>query len=268
MGLLTFGAVPEGGVKGPYANVAAALTALRAEASPSDGDIYQLTAGDLYVAHATSSALPFLVPADIAARFTLGALLSTASGDGIIAPADDLTAVTNRGWSTSGITGNGTVTKAVDGAAIFTATGSGDLADLRFDFDETPTSILVYAKISAATGTVDTNSGLYAGNNSKYQRLSWTSGAAGTWDYLLGVNPITAQLGSLTSTTDTYLWSVLDGSSAAALCGMWTADGLTLVHERDDTNAAAVKYIRLRCGHTGGVGATCEWDELAAIALS
>ena len=268
MGLLDFGTVAEEGVKGPYANVAAALTALRAAASPSDGDIYQLTAGDLYIAHGTSSDLPFLVPADLAARFTLGDLLSTVNGDCIIAPADDLTAVTGRGWTTANSTGNATVTKAVDGAAILTGSASGDDADLRFVFDETPTSILVFAKISAATGTIDTNTGLYTGNNTNFQRLSWTSGAAGTWDYLLGINPIGGQLGSLTGTTATYLWSILDGSAADALCGLWTPDGLTLVTERDDNNSGAVKYIRIRTGYTGGAGASSSWDELAAIALS
>ena len=150
MGLLDFGSTPEEGVKGPYATFDAAMTALRA-ASASDGDIYQLTAGDLFVARLTSHASGgILIPADLDAAYTIGNVASNASGDAYWTSSDDWTTADGRGFDDSATSGNGVVGDASGGGVRLTSGGVSGGARIRFTPTSTTNSMLLMYRVTAS----------------------------------------------------------------------------------------------------------------------
>jgi len=131
MGLLDFGAVPEGGVKGPYATYSAALAAVQADASAADGDVYELDSGDLYVAQSIGSSWG-LIPSRWADA--ISADVSNASGSALRIAGETLATTLARGWIE--VNSNGTITESGDALRLDSGTNNNDYATLRF----TPTT--------------------------------------------------------------------------------------------------------------------------------
>jgi len=139
MGLLDFGAVPEGGVKGPYADYSAALAALRADAGAADGDVYELDSGDVYVAQSIGSSFG-LIPSKWADQIQED--MSNATGSALRIAGESKATTLGRGW-TELLQNGGTITESGDALRLDSGTTSSGLARLQF----VPTSGL-----SSATG--------------------------------------------------------------------------------------------------------------------
>jgi len=133
MGLLDFGSTPEGGVKGPYTDYDTALTALRADATASDGDVYQLDSGDLYVAQSIGSSFG-LIPAKWADQ--IQGDMSNASGSALRIAGESLATTLARGWVE--FNNVGTITESGDALRLDSSDTSNGYAQLQF----TPTSTL------------------------------------------------------------------------------------------------------------------------------
>ena len=133
MGLLDFGTVPEGGVKGPYATYGAALAAVQADASAADGDVYQLTSGDVFVAQSIGSSFG-LIPAKWADQ--IQGDMSNASGSALRIAGESKATTLARGWVENNNVG--TITESGDALRLDSSDTSGGYAQLKF----TPTSTL------------------------------------------------------------------------------------------------------------------------------
>jgi hypothetical protein len=251
MGLLDFGTVAEEGVKGPYANFGAAMTALRADASPSDGDIYQLTAGDLFVARLTSHASGgILIPAELDANFTIGSVASNASGDAYWTSSDDWTPADGRGFDDSATSGGGVVGDASGGGVRLTSGAVSGGARIRFTPTSTTNSMLLMYRVAAVTGDVPRATGWSIFQGTYVLRVVASAGSAGAPRIVDsgGTTELGGVAGSLTSSVvGDYVWQVLDSSAARALSRVLTSDQAGgQVVERDDLAQDATKdYIQI-----------------------
>jgi hypothetical protein len=138
MPFLDFGISPEEGVKGPYADYDTALAALRADAGASDGDLYELDSGDVYVAQSIGSAFG-LIPARWVDQ--ISGDMSNASGSALRITGESKATTLARGW--------------VEFNNVGTITESGDA--LRLDSSDTPSG---YAQLQfTPTSTLSTSTG-------------------------------------------------------------------------------------------------------------
>ena len=141
MPFLDFGISPEEGLKGPYADYTTALAALRADAGASDGDVYELDSGDVYVAQSIGSSFG-LIPAKWVDQIQED--VSNASGSALRIAGESKATTLARGWVEL-LQNGGTITESGDALRLDSGTTSSGLARLEF----VPTSGL-----SSATGFI------------------------------------------------------------------------------------------------------------------
>ncbi len=268
MGLLDFGSTPDSGVKGPYADYDAALTALRADATASDGDLYQLDDGRTFAA--LTGDLGWLVPPRAYDR--ISGLVINATGNAEFTKADDLAAVTGRGWVV--IASGGTVTKSADAALIINSgTPQTKTSELRF----TPTTAvakgLFIAKITGITGSVMANCNLNFVTGAINMRLTLTRSAAGGIDLLSAYNTVEADSrGGLThSTVSTPIWLAIevDDTTAATLQRVFQLDSdPQIVVEKQHVTTTTSSFMRFYAVNTTGPTHEIQCEEAAVFRYS
>ena len=162
MGLLDFGAVAEEGVKGPYADYDTALTALRADAGASDGDVYQLNNGLIYLANTSGPSI--LLPPDLHSQGWTHH--SNATGDAYFTSSDALADVSGRGWDVTDNEVGASVTKSAGSALVMTGGSSSNYARVKFTpTANAQTSTLAIVKASStATSILHVNGFIQSGN--------------------------------------------------------------------------------------------------------
>jgi len=265
MGLLDFGAVPEGGVKGPYADYSTALAALRADAGASDGDVYQLTDGRMF--SALTGDLGWLLPPRAYGR-TSG-LVVNATGNAEFAKADALGDVTGRGWAA--VLSSGTVTKSA-GAALIVNSGTPATKTATFQFTPTTavTKGLFIFKITGITGSVMANGNVYINTGSISMRLTLTRSAAGGIDLLSAYNTVEPDSrGGLThSTISTPIWLAIevDDTSTTTLQRVIQLDSdPQIVVEKQHVTTTTDSGIKFYAANTTGVVHEIQCEEAAAF---
>jgi hypothetical protein len=263
MGLLDFGAVPEGGVKGPYADYSTALAALRADAGASDGDVYQLTDGRIF--SALTGDLGWLLPPRAYGRAS--GLVVNATGNAEFAKADALAAVLARGWSATE-NGTGTATKSAAAALVVSAPSNG--ASVLFDFVPTANldAGLILFKLTGITGAVMGNANVIINTGSKSVRLSVSYLAAGGVSLLQSGTAAEAdQKGDLSSvTTPVWVAIEIDEASATTLQRALPLEGdEALVVERDEGVSTAQSVIRIYAANTTSSAHELQIEELVAV---
>ena len=200
MGLLDFGSTPEGGVKGPYTDYDTALTALRADATASDGDAYQLDSGQLFAAY-TSEGPGILIPSDLYPQ--IDAYVSNATGIAHQTIDDTQADLVARGWTTT-TSGSGTITGG-DGSAfrLDTVTGSSTSAEIQFASSTNTPRVLMLTKIQPIVGTTLSASRHRIFSGARYLQMSSTDGVLGQFDtYDFGSNArVVGTIGQFTDTT-------------------------------------------------------------------
>ena len=192
MGLLTFGAVPEGGVKGPYATYVAALAALQADAGAADGDVYQLNSGDTYVAQSIGSSFG-LIPSKWADA--ISGDMSNVSGSALRIAGESKATTLGRGWAES--LSNGTITETGDALRFDSSTTASGFANLLFTPTTGPatsTGVLVALVIQMIdASTLDSSAYVEIRDGAKKRRLALDNlGVAGgvAWHSSSSSSPI------------------------------------------------------------------------------
>ena len=123
---------------GPYADYSTALAALRADSSASDGDVYVLNSGDVYVAQSIGSSFG-LIPSAWADQIQED--MSNATGSALRIAGETLLTTLGRGWTE--FNNVGTITESGDALRFDSSTTNNGYAQLHFS----PTSGL-----SSSTG--------------------------------------------------------------------------------------------------------------------
>ena len=268
MGLLDFGAVPEGGVKGPYADYDTALTALRADAGASDGDAYQLTSGQLFAAY-TSEGPGILIPSDLYPQ--INAYVSNATGIAHQTTADTQADLVARGWTTP-TSGSGTITGG-DGSAfrLDTVTGSSTSAEIQFASSTSTPRVLMLTKIQPIVGTTLSVSRHRVFSGARYLQMSSTDGVLGQFDtYDYGSNArVSGTIGQFTDTTAQWYMMVYNEDSTNNVAFWARLDGPP--EERVSVQIGALPAnAGLFLGHAaarGSVGSQCSFDVYETHAL-
>ena len=217
MGLLDFGSTPEEGVKGPYTDYDAALTALRADASASDGDAYQLDSGQLFAAY-VSEGPGILIPSDLYPRVT--GYVDNASGDSYLTTADTKADLTGRGWTITE-SNEGTVTGG-DGSAFrldagTNVGGSDDAAALEFIPSSSQSSAICLVKMQPISGGLTGQSiasAIYTG--ARRLRVSCSDGSNGAFNVVDsggGNTNLAAAIGAITETSATWFLTYVDATA-------------------------------------------------------
>lgn len=201
MGFLTFGVTAEAGVKGPYADYDTALTALRADATASDGDVYQLD-NDMIFAAYVSEGPGILIPSDLYERVDAYVANSGDPGIAYLRSSDTEAEILARGWTIEegGIAtvtgGSGSPFRCDTGAG-----GTSDTAFLRF----TPTTAVSDALLLIKAQTVS-GAAMYQGyaaafyDESKAVRISGTNGTAGDHVQVGSSGPLSGSIGEVSET--------------------------------------------------------------------
>lgn len=216
MGLLDFGSTPEGGVKGPYTDYDTALTALRADASASDGDVYQLDNGQLFAAY-TSEGPGILIPSDLYPR--ISAYVSNASGEGYLTTADSKADITARGWviteSNAGtVTGGDGSAFRLDGGTNIG--GPSDLAAIGFTPTASQSSAICLIKGQPILGSA-IGQAYFCSMRDGANRfdISQNDGSTGHFNvFNTGTSPLAAAIGSITETSATWFVSTFDTTAS------------------------------------------------------
>lgn len=165
MPFLDFGISPEEGVKGPYADYATALAALRADAGASDGDLYQLDNGLVYAANTSGPGI--LMPSDLHSQGWTHH--TNATGSAYFTSVDDEDTdgdLTNRGWDVSDNETGASVSKVGGSALVMTGGTGSNYARVKF----TPTTnaqastLVIWKASSSATSLLYLNGFVQAGN--------------------------------------------------------------------------------------------------------
>ena len=216
MGLLDFGSTPEGGVKGPYTDYDAALTALRADATASDGDAYQLDSGQLFAAY-TSEGPGILIPSDLYPR--VSGYVSNASGDSYLTTADTKADLTTRGWVITE-DNEGTVTGG-DGSAFrldagTNIGGSSDTAALGFTPTSNQTSMISLIKGQPILGTAIGQAYMCSlRDGSNRFDIAPNDGATGSFNVFgTGTSALAAAIGSIDETAATWFVMLFDTTAS------------------------------------------------------
>jgi hypothetical protein len=162
MGLLDFGAVADSGINGPYADYDTALTALRADASASDGDVYQLNNGLVYLANVSGAKI--LLPPDLHSQGWTHH--TNATGSAYFTSSDALADVSGRGWDVTDNEVGASVTKSAGSALVMTGGSSSNYARVKFTpTANAQTSTLAIVKASStATSILHVNGFIQSGN--------------------------------------------------------------------------------------------------------
>ena len=199
---------------GPYADYDTALTALRADSSASDGDVYQL-ANDMVFNAYVSEGPGILIPSDLYDR--VSAYVDNASGDAYFVAADTEAEIVARGWGVSDSNG-GSVTGG-NGSAFRCDSGgaSNGTAIISFTPSAAVTTCLVIAKLQAVTGSArpDQSYAISHYDNVDEMRVVSTAGANGAFQIYGGSNTIlSAQIGKITDTSATWFVMYSDRSTS------------------------------------------------------
>ena len=224
MGLLDFGAVAEGGVKGPYTDYDTALTALRADAGANDGDAYQLDSGQLFAAY-TSEGPGILIPSDLYPQ--IDAYVSNATGIAHQTTADTQADLVARGWTTT-TRGSGTITGG-DGSPfrLDTVTGNATGASIVFLPTTNATHSLMLIKIQPISGTSTAITRLRIYTGTHYFQISCTDGVLGQFDtYQFATNgPVPETLGQFTDTTAQWYLMLYNNTNTNSVAYWTRIDG-------------------------------------------
>ena len=201
MGLLDFGAVADSGVKGPYADYDAAITALRSDVTASDGDLYQLD-NDMTFNAFVSEGPGILIPSDLYDR--VSGYVDNASGDAYFISADTEAEIVARGWvivennngTVSG--GNGSPFRCDSGTS---AGGAADTGAIQFTPSSSQSSIIQIVKLDTA-GTAIRPEQSYACSHydgSRVLRVVSTAGSVGAFGIYSSLNTLlSAAVGAFT----------------------------------------------------------------------
>ena len=268
MGLLDFGTVAEGGVKGPYTDYDTALTALRADAGANDGDAYQLDSGQLFAAY-TSEGPGILIPSDLYPQ--INAYVSNATGIAHQTTADTQADLVARGWTTP-TSGSGTITGG-DGSAfrLDTVTGSSPSAEIQFAPATSTPRVLMLTKIQPIVGTTLSVSRPRVFSGARYLQMSSTDGVLGQFDtYDYGSNArVSGTIGQVTDTTAQWYMMVYNEDSTNNVAFWARLDGPP--EERVSVQIGALPAnAGLFLGHAaarGSVGSQCSFDVYETHAL-
>jgi len=235
---------------GPYADYSTALAALRADSSASDGDVYVLNDGRAF--KALTGDIGWLLPSRAYNR-TSG-LVVNATGNAEFTKADDLAAVTGRGWVTS-ITGVGTVTKSA-GAALICSSPNPATSSAMLEF--TPTTALTKGlaifKITGITGGQRANNNLWLYTGAAFFRFTLANGSAGSVGILESFSTVDADAKGNLSTVTAPVWIALevDNTSTDAPQKAYLLDGddMLLIEEGDVTNSTVTSKVALYTANT------------------
>jgi len=216
MGFFSWGITPSEGVKGPYADYDTALTALRADAGASDGDLYQL-ANDMTFNAFTSEGPGILIPSDLYDR--VSGYVSNVTGASYLTTSDSKTDLTTRGWAVTE-SNEGTVTGGEGSAfrcdAGTNIGGSSDSAILSFTPSSSQTSVLLLVKLQPISGTLNGQSyapGIYTGADQF--RVVCTDGSNGSFNVLQsGTTNLSAAIGDITETAATWFVMYCDTTAS------------------------------------------------------
>ena len=138
-------------LKGPYADYDAALTALRADSGASDGDVYQLNNGLVYLANTSGPSI--LLPPDLHSQGWTHH--SNATGDAYFTSSDALADVSGRGWDVTDNETGASVTKSAGSALVMTAGTGSNYARVKFTpTANSQTSTLVIWKASSSAASL------------------------------------------------------------------------------------------------------------------
>ena len=200
MPFLDFGVSPaSGGPKGPYADYQTALDALRADTGASDGDLYQLDSGRLFVA-LTSSGPGILIPSDLYPR--VSGYASNASGDAHFVVTDTEAEILARGWTIT--EQNAGVVSGGGGSAFRTDAGTNiggpfDNASIHFTPTSAQTSVLLLVKAQPILGTFNGQSFFVRTlTGADDFRISCTNGALGSFSVIQsGTTNLSAAVGAI-----------------------------------------------------------------------
>ena len=268
MGLLDFGAVADSGINGPYADYDAALTALRADASASDGDVYQLNNGQLFAAY-TSEGPGILIPSDLYPQ--IDAYVSNATGIAHQTTADTQAALVARGWTTA-TTGSGTITGGSGSAfRLDTVTGTSTSAEIQFASSTSTPRVLLLTKIQPIVGTTLAASRHRVFSGARYLQMSSTDGVLGQFDtYNFGSNArVSGTIGQFTDTTAQWYLMVYNEDSTNNVAYWTRLDGPP--EERVSVQIGALPAnAALFLSHAavrGSVGSQCSFDVYETHAL-
>ena len=189
---------------GPYASYDAALTALRSDVTASDGDLYQLDSGRLFVA-LTSSGPGILIPSDLYPR--VSGYVSNASGNAHFVFTDTEAEIVARGWTVA--ENNAGVVSGGGGSPFRTDGGTNiggpfDSASISFIPTAAQTSVLLLVKAQPISGTLNGQSWFVRTlTGADDFRISATNGALGSFSVMQGgTTNLTAAVGAIQNGTD------------------------------------------------------------------
>ena len=161
-------------LKGPYADYDTALTALRADTSASDGDVYQLDNGLIYLANTSGPGI--LLPPDLHSQGWTHH--SNATGDAYFTSSDALADVSGRGWDATDNETGATVTKTAGSALVMTGGTSNNFARLKFTpTTNTQDTILLVIKATSTTTTFKATNG-YLQSGTFWMNFALANGSA------------------------------------------------------------------------------------------
>ena len=274
MGLLDFGAVADSGVKGPYTDYDAAITALRSDVTASDGDLYQLD-NDMTFNAFVSEGPGILIPSDLYDR--VSAYVDNASGDAYFISADTEAEIVARGWAVAeanggSVTGgNGSAFRCDSGAA----SGSAPYSNAQITFTPTTpvTRCLVILKLQAVSGGTrpdQTYAFAHYDNVSSFRVVS-TSGANGVFQLYRSSNVILPeQIGKITDTSATWFAAYCDRSATTNVVYFRRLEDKpeeAIAAEVGDLAAVvfnSVPYLRVN-GSSGGSQCVIDYYECHAL---
>ena len=186
---------------------------------------------------------PVWVPADI--WDSISGYVTNATGKAALLPADDLAAVTARGWNTTTMTAAGTLTKTAGNPAVLDAPGASDRSRLSFTPTTAPGNGFVALKIEWKAGTATLETYSYCGDGTRYWRTTFSDGTGG-YTRLINSGGTDIGQGEIDLSGAEWLFIDQDFSSATALTQVNTPAGgqaRKLIAERQDMNAAAVAVL-------------------------
>ena len=186
---------------------------------------------------------PVWVPAGL--WDSVSGYVANVTGKAALLPADDLAAVTARGWDTTTMTDAGTLTKTTGNPAVLDAPGASDRSRLSFTPTTAPGNGFVALKIEWKTGTTSLATYSYGGDGTRYWRMTFSDGTGG-YTRLINSGGTDIGQGAIDLSGSEWLFIDQDFSSATALTQINTPAGgqdRKLIAERQDMTVAAVAQI-------------------------
>lgn len=237
------------------------------QTSGIQGDWYLISDTKRLLRGVGSGAGGALIPADLYALGTW-AVGENASGAAYLKlAADDLAALTTRGFVASTPTTNASITKTAGQPLVMAYTTTSGSENVNFDFTLTsvPTRGVLVFKISALTGSgLATASGFTIAftDGTKEIKVGFNEiGTVGSIVWLDGATADSGDYGSLTGLTSGWAMLVFDKSNNNALCRMESLDapagrGKAIEYTRINGVTTTAGRLRLRASKSSGGSAT------------